>query len=361
MNARERINAVIHHQKPDKVPFVPLDEYVPRGDLTRELRNRGMGIWTRTPLWWSERPNVTIETKRDKDKVTTIAHTPVGSVTSRSRTHLSREATTGRALGREGWIKSIEDYDPVLFMIEDEVFYQDYAVYDWLTRELGGDGVVRGQRFVAPYWQAYRYFGPSSPVGAENFIYHQIDHPDHFSELVKALERRNERLFPIVANSPVELLEIGSINAVYGPKQYKQYFIPFYEKYVPLFREKGKILYPHAHSSHLKSYVDLIPQMDVDMLDAFTPPPVGDLSLAEARNLWADQMIIAVNFPETIFWGGPEATRKYTRKLLEENMDGPLVIGMTEVGTSMIVDDKMEQAFKTGMIAIMDAIDEYCG
>jgi hypothetical protein len=31
---------------------------------------------------------------------------------------------------------------------------------------------------------------------------------------------------------------------------------------------------------------------------------------------------------------------------------------MTEIGTSMIVDDPMERAFHEGMMAILDAIEE---
>ena len=61
MNARERIDAVVHHRVPDKVPFAPLVSYVPRGAFVRELRNRGMGFMTRTQMWRAEQPNVTYE------------------------------------------------------------------------------------------------------------------------------------------------------------------------------------------------------------------------------------------------------------------------------------------------------------
>ena len=185
--------------------------------------------------------------------------------------------------------------------------------------------------------------------------------PERFARLIEALERRNERLYPVVAGCPAELLELGAVNGVYGPTQYERYFMPFFEHYVPLFHQAGKIVFPHAHSSHLKSYEDMLSRSGVDMLDAFTPPPMGDLSVDEARAVWGDRMIIALNLPEPIFWEGPEATKKYTLVQLEGNRDGPLIIGMTEIGTSMIVNNEMEGAFKAGMMAIMDAIDEYCG
>ncbi len=362
MNARERIEAVVHRQRPDKVPFAPLVEYVPRGQFTRELRNRGMGFMTRTAMWRAEQPNVTYETCVDGDKVFTVAHTPVGSVSRWARTHLTRAATGGRALEQEGWIKSLQDYEPVLFMIEDTVYYPHYELYERLTHEFGGDGVVRGARFDAPYWYAYRdCFGASSPDGVRNFTYHQIDYPDHFAELIAALERRNVREFPIVVNCPCELMELGAVDGIYGPRQYEAYFMPFYEQYVRLFHAKGKIVFPHAHSSHLKSFVPQITRSGVDMLDAFTPPPVGDLSVADARTVWGDEMIIALHFPESIFLGGRDATRAFALRQLQENQDGPLIVGMTEIGTSMIVSDDMDRVFKNGMLAIIDAIDEYCG
>ena len=361
MNARERIEAVLHHQKPDKVPFAPYDEMIPRGDFARELRNRGLGLWAfRTRIAWSEFPNVTFETRVEGTKTTRIAHTPVGSVSSWSRTHMTRKIARERANTREGMIKRVENYDPVIFMIEDEVFHQDYAVYDWIDRDLGRDGHVRVQGFADPYSTAYSYFGQGTPDGLTNFVYAQLDHPDHFARLLEALERRNERLFPVLADCPAEVICLGSVNGQYGPKQYEEYALPFYKKYVPLFHERGKIVYNHAHSSHLKSYKDLLLETGLDMIDAFTPPPVGDLSLEEARAAWGDQIIIAVNFPETIFWRGAEAAKQYTLELLRSDPGGPLIITLTEMGTSMIADDETEQAYKAGMRAIMDAIDEYC-
>jgi hypothetical protein len=56
MRARERILAVVHGQKPDKVPFAPFQEYLVRGDFEREMFDRGMGMVTRTSLWRSEFP-----------------------------------------------------------------------------------------------------------------------------------------------------------------------------------------------------------------------------------------------------------------------------------------------------------------
>ena len=361
MNAHDRLYAVLHRRKPDRTPFAPGTHWVPRGDFEREMRNRGMGLFTdRAALVWSEMPNVTFETHVEDTVTTTVVHTPEGVVTSWARTHLSRQATTGRRLLQEGYIKGPEDYAPVISMIDDQIFHPDYQAYEWLVRDLGEDGLVRAGGMTDPYQSAYYFaFGPSDPHGLERFVYHQVDYPSHFAQLIEALERRNERIFPLIADSPAEVIGLGDVDGEYGPRQYREYVAPFYEQYVPLLHQRGKILFNHAHSSHLKSYVDLLRDTDLDMIDAFTPPPVGDLSVAEARKAWGDEVIIAVNFPESIFWEGSEATKDYTLDLIRSDPTGLLIIGMTEVGTSMVTDDQMENAYKDGMRAIMDAIDEY--
>jgi hypothetical protein len=56
MDFLERINAVLHHRKPDKIPFAPYDNLIPRGDFEREMRNRGMKLWrasSKPALWQS--------------------------------------------------------------------------------------------------------------------------------------------------------------------------------------------------------------------------------------------------------------------------------------------------------------------
>jgi hypothetical protein len=41
MDFLTRIDAVLHHEEPDQVPFAPYDNLVPRGEFVRKLRNRG--------------------------------------------------------------------------------------------------------------------------------------------------------------------------------------------------------------------------------------------------------------------------------------------------------------------------------
>jgi hypothetical protein len=92
------------------------------------------------------------------------------------------------------------------------------------------------------------------------------------------------------------------------------------------------------------------------------PPPISDLPIEEARAAWGEDTVIWVNFPETVFWYGTEQTKAYTLDLLESDpRPDRLVIGMTEMGTYGVTDDETERAFKEGLRAILDAIDEFSG
>ena len=109
----------------------------------------------------------------------------------------------------------------------------------------------------------------------------------------------------------------------------------------------------------LKSYKEVIAETGVDVVEAFTPPPVSDLSLKEAREAWG-RIIVWVNFPESIFWSGVEATKQYAIDLLKSAAPGDrLVLRFTEMGTWGATDDHTEQCFKAGTLAVMDAIEEH--
>jgi hypothetical protein len=97
----------------------------------------------------------------------------------------------------------------------------------------------------------------------------------------------------------------------------------------------------------------------VDVVEGFTPPPIGDLSIKEARAAWGQEIVIWVNFPESMFLEGQEATKEYTLELLKSDPGGALILGVTVMGTSMIADEETNQVFQAGMRAIMDAIEEY--
>lgn len=358
MDFLTRINAVLHHKEPDQVPFAPYDNLVPRGEFVRELRNRGMGLCLRCSTIWEHSPNVTTERRMEGDTELVIYHTPEGDVSIRTKIHTGR-IQDGSTLEMEGMITGVEDYDPVIFMIEDTVLEVDNEAYYGAARDVGRDGIVRDYALEFSPYGATRYFFGGA-YGLERWAYEQQDHPDHFARLLQALEKRSEKRLQLMADSPAEFMAFGELDGVWGPDAFRQYELDFYREWLPFLQARGKICAMHAHASNLTAFGDVVAELGFDVIEAFTPPPVGDLSLKEAREVWGEDAVIWINFPETIFWSGAEETKRYTIELLKSDAPGnSLVIGFTEMGLWGAADERTEEVFQAGTLAIMESIEEH--
>jgi hypothetical protein len=335
----ERVNAALHHQKPDRTPFAPSENIVPRGDFEREMRNRGMGLYAKRATYWSEMPNVGMESKRQADTYLTVYNTPVGSISAGRMGNKTRRM-----------IEDIGDYAPVIFMIRDSLFHADYSVYSNSVRDLGSDGIVRGSGVEPPFEDAVEYLGVA---GLEK---EKGEHPRQFAELLEALEQRAERLLGLIEESPAELISVGEIGDSLTPDQFREYYLPFYRKYLPRLHEKGKICALDIRTSELKVFKELIPQTGIDVIEGFSPSPVGDLPLEEALETWGGDITIWLDFPETVIFDGVESAKDYTNNLLKSDPAGKsLIIGLMSV--RRMTDEAMESKFKTGLRAIMEAVD----
>ncbi|MEM2167219.1 MAG: hypothetical protein QXR74_02490, partial [Candidatus Bathyarchaeia archaeon] len=96
-----------------------------------------------------------------------------------------------------------------------------------------------------------------------------------------------------------------------------------------LLRKHDKILEDHMDGK-LKALKDLIAKTDLNVIEAFTPPPMGDLPLKEAREAW-DGKIISLNIPESIFLESPSRIQEYVLSLLREAAPGDrFMLSITE-------------------------------
>lgn len=75
---------------------------------------------------------------------------------------------------------------------------------------------------------------------------------------------------------------------------------------------------------------DLVAGSAIDVIDAFTPAPDTDMSVAEARRAWPDK-VLWVNFPSSQHLAGSEVIYNSTRKIIREiGGKDKLLIGITE-------------------------------
>jgi len=208
-------------------------------------------------------------------------------------------------------VKSLSDYEAAKFILEDTVYEPNYEAYVWADRHVGDDGFVRVD-CKSPFQSLLLNF-----MGYKTLAMEVHRHRKEFEDLLKAMEGKYYEVIHILANSPAEVVGIdGNINGrVTSPRFFEKYLLPFYKRASEILHEKNKIVSVHMDGA-LACLRDLIPKTGIDVVEAFTPPPLGDLPLSEARNAWGEDIIIETNFPEIICLEGVDATKRYAKEML---------------------------------------------
>ena len=96
--------------------------------------------------------------------------------------------------------------------------------------------------------------------------------------------------------------------------------MPVYKKQAEVLHQHNKLMAVHM-DGRLSVLKALIPKTDIDIIEAFHPPPMGDLSLGDALSLWKDKAIW-LGFPGSIYELGPDATREHMLEVLRDAGNG---------------------------------------
>ena len=329
MTNRKRILAVFHSEPVDRVPFMHWDRHFPRGQVEREVRNRGMGLCTRRPCYVESHPNVEITQKMLSGGILVrVYHTPLGSLTEKLKVGIGYgEAQYGRDWKGitprrvEYLIKKTEDYDVMKFIVEDTRYEPYYEAIKDAQRHLGDEGIVIAPIGYSPFQKMLIEW-----IGAKRLYIDFYKKREKIEELYNAVAEKQEELFHIAADSPSEYIGYGdNIDGVLvDTRLFERYHIPMYNKCARILHTQDKVLGVHM-DGRLRNLANLIAKSKVDVIEAFTPPPMGDLPLNEALSLWK-RKVIWMNFPSSVYLLGPEAVKKHLLDLLEAAIPGDRLI-----------------------------------
>lgn len=138
-------------------------------------------------------------------------------------------------------------------------------------------------------------------------------------------------LCEIVAEGPGELVWVpdNATAEVIGAERFERYCLPLYARFQEIPGRRGKRIYVHL-DGRLKGLMEAVADSAIPIVEAFTPPPVGDLSVAEARRAWPGK-VLWVNFPSSVHLQPPGRVEQVSRELLEESGEGRgFLLGVTE-------------------------------
>jgi hypothetical protein len=327
MTRRERIMAATLKKRADRLPFFHYWRHCQIGWAERECRNRGMGInWLRPP-YAVKMHGVEIREEQGVSPngeavIRRTYSTPVGSVYLEEL----REPGTGQWHADRSWkditpwqtvrlIKEPEDYPVVKHIVENTEYTADYFPIEQAMDWLGEDGVVLDSLPHSPIQMLMIDW-----IGSEGgrFFFHHADLLDLVDDIYEAIAKSREVQYEIAAKSPAPItLCTDNIDGVLvTPELFEKYCMPVYESQAEVLHKHGKLLAVHM-DGRLNVLKELISKTPIDIVEAFHPPPMGDLPPGEALSLWRDK-VIWIGFPASVFELGPEAAKQHTLDFLRE-------------------------------------------
>ena len=343
MEPREMVEAVLLGGSAGRVPFTVYECMLPQCAAERRLRNEWVCIVQRqVPVVTTTMPHVNVTTRiyteNGKTLTRTDFETPYGTV------YAIDEAAGFTAWHHKRLFGGPEDYKALLFMIEDEQYTTNYGAFEAARHADGGDSIFPAGVGSEPLQTLISYY-----MGAETFCMEWYDNRDEVLKLYDAIVRNRRRLYPLLADSPALAFNYGGNVApeIMGLDRFEQYYVPHYNEAADVLHAKGKLLGCHF-DANCREFASAIANSKLDYIEAFTPAPDTDMTLAEARAAWPDKTLW-INFPSSVHLSSPTEIAETTESLLAQiDPAKRFIIGITE--------DVPEERWRENLLAISQVL-----
>ena len=325
LTPRQRVERALRFEDVDHVPFTIYECMLHQCEAERTMRNEGLCIHQRRPSVHSSRsPGITSETQtfveNDRSRVRTITHTPEGDLTQVT------EPAGFTSWHLEKVFKGPEDYKPLIAMINAQEYLLDCDEWLKMRDMMGGDAIMRGGISYEPMQAIIHTY-----MGVDTFAVEWAERQDEVMKLFDAIVENRRRLYPILAQSPCMYFNYGGNVSpeIVGLERFEKYYVPHYEEACEILQKRGKMVGVHF-DANTALIADAIAETSLDYVEAWTPPPDCDLSIAEAREKWPDKALW-INYPSSVFLRTDEQMEEFTIEMLKEAAPGNgFLIGITE-------------------------------
>ncbi|MEK7395391.1 MAG: uroporphyrinogen decarboxylase family protein [Candidatus Poribacteria bacterium] len=350
MNCAEKIEAIFDGKMVDRVPFALKGWRIPKGEMEDILLKEGMCIIDYAGVYGSTSTGIETESQTfEKNGATyhrTIIKTPKGTLSSSTK-QVPSPKTESTAWREEMMFKSPEDYDAIEFMIRSRKYYPDYEPF--LKAQEKSNGI-----------SFFKTGAPGSPIhsimyeimGLENFSIEWAERRDRVIALHDAIADNQREIFSIVAKSPAKVVQCGGNYSpeVLGKERFMDYIMPHWEESASILHEGGKMLGCHLDANN-KLWAKEVGESGLDWIEAFTPSPDTDMTVAEARKIWAGKVFF-INFPSSVHIQSAKVIEETTKQILRESAPGDrFIIGITE----NVPENRWRESFYT----ILKTVNKY--
>ncbi len=326
MTPRERVERTLLFEDVDHVPFTIYECMIPQCEAERVMRNEGLCIVQRGPgVFGVRRPNV----------VGSESHSYVeegrGVTRTVTRTTAGELSTLVQPAGFTTWhlekmFKGPEDYAALLAYASDVEVVPSYEGFVRMSEMKGGDAVMRGAVGLEPMQLIVHHW-----MGVEAFAIEWVERRDEVLKLYDALVEERRKTYPVLAASPCKQFNYGGnvTPEVIGEARFREYYLPNYEECCEVLQPAGKLVGCHF-DANTRVIADAIAETSLDYIEAFSPEPDTDMSVADARAAWPDKALW-INYPSSVFLCSDEEMVRVTVEMLKQAAPGNgFLIGITE-------------------------------
>jgi hypothetical protein len=317
MTSRERLLALMTGKLPDRTAWAPLidgyyvaslpadfqrdhfgfvlEDYTTASQLSDELSRRiidftrliGADILQRhAPGLKSYTGDLTIEEIPEEKKIRRRFVTSVGVLTD--VVYSVPESPNYPFYGVEYRLKTVEDLRVYRHIWENVHFEPAYQAFLDEDAAIGDDGLAM---IDVPQSAVQLLLGEEA--GVTNFYYLLQDYPVEMDNLIETIHSKIREACEIIARSPAQVAiameDLSSTTS--SPAIFERYSWRHLNEYADILHAEGKIFLAHM-CGLLKAMAPLIAQSKLDGVESLTSPPLGDLSVTEARRCWGEKFII---------------------------------------------------------------------
>ncbi len=356
MTSKERLQKVLNGEKVDRVPISLYEfdgfydswiydypEYVEILNYAKGKTDK-MYFWTpeikKPHLFYGEINPEDIKTERWEENedihTKTTIKTPLGEIYTHSR--IDKGVHTSWTI--EYLCKDIKDAEKVLSLpyiplkVDVNSFYEK-------EKEIGEDGILMGD-IPDAFCLTVELFGFT------NFLMIYMDNPEIIFRLINFFQER-------IYNYLKYLLENGAITLyrIVGPEyatppylrpeEFDKLVTPFDKELIKLLHKYGAKVRLHCHGK-IKSVLKSFLEMEIDATDPVEPPPDGDVTIKEAREILGEKVVLIGNIEERLFEIGSKKDIEVAVKTAIEEAEGtPFILCPTAMPLTTPLDKKIKE------------------
>ena len=323
MTVRERLLNAIKGKEVDRVPWAPFLAYY-FDHLPKEVRDRGPFEYLKNmgadPLFRGCRPTYKILLNNCDKTVKSVGlnrfttyETKVGKLVTEHT--FSKTANSWFLTGHP--VKSEEDFKVLQYIFENMTVEENVTGFEEFNKTIGEDGLpvtIIGVGNKTSFQSLVERW-----CGTVDLVYALADFPEVVEECLAVMQARDMETVKIAAKTSAEafiFMEDSSTTNI-SPAFFEDYTAPEINEWGKYIHSNGKLLIHHA-CGHIKDLIPLMCNTEIDMIESISPPPTGNIEIADATKLMPDNIGIIGGIEPTFIKNCTlDELEKYVLKLLD--------------------------------------------